>query len=48
MNKTKTKEPEYPSLYDPRSKTGTYDPWDEEYIKKMKIYDEWYETNKKD
>lgn len=39
-----TKEPEYPSIYDPRSGTGTYYPWDEEYIRKMKIWQEWYDS----
>ena len=42
-----TKEPEYPSLYDPRSKTGKYYPWDEEYKKKMKIWQEWYDSKVK-
>lgn len=36
-------EPEYPSIYDPRSKTGKYYPWDEEYKSKMKIWQEWYD-----
>ena len=43
-----TKEPEFPSLYDPRSGTGRYYPWEEEYIEKMKIFNEWYEASKKD
>lgn len=37
-----TKEPEYPSIYDPRSKTGNYYPWEKEYKKKMKIWKKWY------
>ena len=41
------KEPEYPSLYDPRSKTGRYYPWEEEYIKKMNIWQEWYDSKGK-
>jgi hypothetical protein len=39
-----TKEPEYPSLYDPRSKTGKYHPCDEEYKKKMEIWQKWYDN----
>jgi len=42
-----TKEPEYPSLYDPRSKTGKYYPWDDEYKNKMKIWQDWYDTKVK-
>jgi|GEM_PF-2378951 hypothetical protein len=35
------------SLYDPRSKTGRYYPWEEEYIKKMNIWQEWYDSKGK-
>jgi hypothetical protein len=38
----KMKEPEYPSIYDPRSGTGVYYPWENEYKEKMKIWKEWY------
>ena len=42
-----TKKPEYPSLYDPRSKTGKYYPWNEEYKKKMKIWKDCYNSKVK-
>ena len=39
--KADSKEPEYPSIYDPRSGTGLYYPWDNEYKEKMKIWKKW-------
>ncbi|MDC6350742.1 hypothetical protein PP178_04195 [Zeaxanthinibacter sp. PT1] len=41
----KEMEPEYPSLYDPRSGTGKYYPEDPDYIEKEKMWKQWYNLN---